>query len=52
VAVDPYPFSQDELELVLSARQIPNVSYDSPDAVRAALEQARAVTLGCRLRPE
>jgi hypothetical protein len=51
VAVDPYPFDQDNLELALSGRGIPDRSYESPDAVRAALAQAEPVTLVCRLTP-
>jgi hypothetical protein len=51
VAVEPYPFDQDELELTLSARGIPDRRYESPDAVRAALEQAEPVTLVRRLTP-
>jgi hypothetical protein len=51
VTVDPYPFDQDELELALTARGIPDRRYESPDAVRAALDEAEPVTLVCRLTP-
>jgi hypothetical protein len=48
VAVDPYPFDQDSAELALSARSIPDRSYESPDAVRTALDRAEQETLACR----
>jgi hypothetical protein len=51
VAVDPYPFDQDNLELSVSARGIPDRRYESPDAVRAALARAEPATLVCRLTP-
>jgi hypothetical protein len=50
VAVDPYPFDQDNLELALHARRIPD-DRESRDAVHAALRQAEQVTLVRRLTP-
>ena len=48
VAVEPYPFDQDSVELELSARSIPDRSYESQAAVRAALQQAEQESLACR----
>jgi DNA-binding GntR family transcriptional regulator len=48
IAVDPYPFDQDSVELALSARSIPDRAYESQDAVRAALEQADQESLRVR----
>ncbi len=44
VSVDPHPFDQDSLELVVRARRIPDRRYESGVALRAALDQAERVT--------
>ncbi len=51
ITLDPYPFGVASLEARVPARAIPDRHYETGDDVRAALRDARDVSIQCRFVP-
>ncbi len=51
VTVDPYPFDVAALDVTVPARTIPDRPYETADALRAALREARETPIRARLVP-